>query len=180
MNVFVIFAPGLGGNHLANMIATDPRFKSRATIEQYQAAKKYAHHSGMQNLTNLQIDSYDNNVFCGHFGELCWLDRRLFEPIQAVIIDIPRDKNSFAYKRFQIVNNVFFNEYIIEEQRILYTRGTIRKVTGIRDSYAISAESVVTNNSPVDLLIGMNYNVDKEICEQMHTEWIKHNLDLSK
>ena len=26
MNVFVIFAPGLGGNHLANLIATDPRY----------------------------------------------------------------------------------------------------------------------------------------------------------
>tara|TARA_R110000868_G_scaffold396469_1_gene668666 strand:+ start:95 stop:631 length:537 start_codon:yes stop_codon:yes gene_type:complete len=177
MNVFVIFAPGLGGNHLANMIATDPRFKSRATIEQYQAAKKYAHHSGMQNLSNLQIDSYDNNVFCGHFGELYWLDRSLFEPIQVVIIDIPIDKNSFAYKRFQIKNSNL-NTYIIEEQRSLYTPEIIKRVTGISDHYTIPAESVVTDNSPVDLLIGMNYNVDKEICEQMHTEWIKHNLEI--
>jgi hypothetical protein len=177
MNVFVIFAPGVGGNHLANMIATDPQFKSRATIEQYRAAKKYAHHSVMQNLTNLQIDSYNNNVLCGHFGELYWLDRSLFEHKQVVIIDIPLDKNSFAYKRFQIKNGNL-SGYHVEEQRSLYTPEMIKRVTGISDYYTIPAESVVTNKSPVDLLIGMNYNVDKEICEQMHTEWIKHNLEI--
>tara|TARA_B110000503_G_scaffold124579_1_gene191233 strand:- start:2916 stop:3449 length:534 start_codon:yes stop_codon:yes gene_type:complete len=176
MNVFVIFAPGLGGNHLANLIATDPRYHPRATVAQYQTTKKYAHHSSHSNLTDIKIESYDNNVLCGHFGELYWLDRSLFKHKQVVIIEIPKDKNSFAYKRFQKFNNL--NTYLFEEQRSLYTPGVIESVAGISDFYTIPAESVVNETSPVDLLLDMNYNIDKKICEQMHTEWIKNNLSL--
>ena len=35
-NVFVLFAPGLGGNHLANLISTDSRFQSRTTLDNYK------------------------------------------------------------------------------------------------------------------------------------------------
>ena len=177
MNVFVIFAPGLGGNHLANLIATDPRYYSRATVDQYQTTKKYAHHSLNANLADINIISYDNNVLCGHFGELYWLDRSLFEHKQVVIIEIPKDKNSFAYKRFQTYNHDL-PDYIVEEQRSLYTPEIIKRVTGISDYYTIPAESIVNETSPVDLLIDMNYNIDKKTCEQMHTEWIKTNLSL--
>jgi hypothetical protein len=177
MNVFVIFAPGLGGNHLANLIATDPRYYSRATVDQYQTTKKYAHHSLNANLTTINITSYDNNVLCGHFGELYWLDRSLFEHKQVVIIEIPKDKNSFAYKRFQKYNHGL-SDYIVEEQRSLYTPGIIESVTGISDHYTIPAERVVNEISPVDLLIDMNYDIDKKTCEQMHKEWIKTNLSL--
>jgi len=177
MNVFVIFAPGLGGNHLANLIATDPRYYSRATVDQYQTTKKYAHHSLNANLADINIISYDNNVLCGHFGELYWLDRSLFEHKQVVIIEIPKDKNSFAYKRFQTYNHDL-PDYIVEEQRSLYTPEIIKRVTGISDYYTIPAESIVNETSPVDLLIDMNYNIDKKTCEHMHTEWIKTNLSL--
>ena len=177
MNVFVIFAPGLGGNHLANLIATDPRYYPRATVDQYQTTKKYAHHSLNDNLTNINITSYNNNVLCGHFGELYWLDRSLFEHKQVVIIEIPKDKNSFAYKRFQRYNHDL-PDYIVEEQRSLYTPEIIESVTGISDHYTIPAERVVNEISPVDLLIDMNYDIDKKTCEQMHTEWIKTNLSL--
>jgi len=177
MNVFVIFAPGLGGNHLANLIATDPGYYSRATVDQYQTTKKYAHHSPTDNLTDIKIESYDNNVLCGHFGELYWLDRSLFEHKQVVIIEIPKDKNSFAYKRFQTYNHDL-PEYIVEEQKSLYTPEIIKRVTGISDYYTIPAENIVNETSPVDLLIDMNYNIDKKTCEQMHTEWIKTNLSL--
>lgn len=177
MNVFVIFAPGLGGNHLANLIATDPRYHSRASVEQYQKTKKFAHHSH-SNLFNLKVPTYDNNVLCGHFGELYWLDRSQFEHKQVVIIEIPKDKHSLAYKRFQRYNRNL-PDYIVEEQRSLYTPEIIERVTDISDHYTIPAESVINELAPVDLLVAMNYDIDKKTCEQMHTEWIKTNLSLA-
>jgi len=177
MNVFVIFPPGLGGHHLSNLIATDPRYYSRATVEQYQAAKKYAHHGFRRGFDIRQLQSFDNNVLCGHFGNLYWQDRSLFEHIQVVIIEVPKDKNSFAYKRLQSYNNVL-PDYIIEEQRCLYTPEVIKRVTGISDHWTIPAERVVNETSPVELLIDMHYDVDKKTCEKMHTEWIKTNLSL--
>ena len=31
-NIFVLFAPGNGGNHVANLLSTDPLFPARATL----------------------------------------------------------------------------------------------------------------------------------------------------
>ena len=177
MNVFVIFAPGLGGNHLANLIATDPRYRSRASVEQYQNTEKFAHHSHT-NLFNLKVDSYDNNVLCGHFGELYWLDRSQFEHKQVVIVEIPQDKNSLAYKRFQRYNRNL-PDYIVEEQRSLYTPELIKRVTGIDDHYTIPAEKIITEHPPIELLQEMTYQIDVDICKAMHKQWIKTNLSLA-
>ena len=178
MNVFVIFAPGLGGNHLANMIATDPRYYSRASVEQYKGTTKYAHHSANKNLTQVTVESTDWNVLCGHFGELYWFDKTPFEQKQVVIVEIPKDKSSLAYKRFQTYNKVL-PDYIVEEQRSLYTPGPIESICGISDHYTIPAEKIITEHPPIELLQAMTYQIDVDLCKAMHKQWIKTNLDLA-
>ena len=177
MNVFVIFAPGLGGNHLANMIATDPRYDSRASVDQYKKNKLYAHHSPNRNLTQVKILYPNWNVLCGHFGELKWFDTTPFDEKQAVIIEVPTDKKSYAYKRWQTYNK-YITEYHVEEQRLLYTPELVNTVHGIADHYTINAESIVSKTCPVEQLKNMNFQIDQETCEQMHSEWIKTNLSL--
>lgn len=178
MNVFVIFSPGLGGNHLANMIATDAKYYPRATLEQYKNTKKFAHHSANQNLTNISIESIDNNVFCGHFGELYWFDKTPFKNKQVVIIEVPRDFDSYAYKRWQTFNK-HITRYLVEEQRSLYTPDIIERVCGISDFYTLPAEKIITEEPPIELLQKMRYQIDVEVCTAMHAEWIKTNLSLS-
>lgn len=177
MNVFVIFAPGLAGNHLANMIATDPRFYSRASVEQYKKTKLYAHHSPNRNLTTVKELYSDWNVLCGHFGELKWFDTTPFDQKQAVIIEVPENKNSYAYRRWQTYNK-HITSYHVEEQRLLYTPELINTVHGIDDHYTINAELIVSETCPIIQLKNMNFQIDQETCKKMHALWIKTNLDL--
>lgn len=177
MNVFVIFSPGLGGNHLANMIATDPRYHSRATVEQYKNTQKYAHHSENKNLNIISTVSNDNNVFCGHFGELYWFDQTPFETKQVVIVEVPKDFDSYACKRWQTFNT-YITPYLVEEQRCLYTPGIIERVCGISDFYTIPAEKIITEQPPIELLQNMTYQIDVDKCRLMHSEWIKTNISL--
>ena len=43
-NLFVIFPPGGGGNHLANIVSTSPRFVTRFTPEVYEDSNRHKTH----------------------------------------------------------------------------------------------------------------------------------------
>jgi len=173
MNVFVIFAPGLGGNHLANMISTDPRFHTRTYLNDYlESNRTDAHFSSFKNLGNLdELEQTDNNVLCGHFGQLLWINLNIYKPIQAVIVKLPEDKQHFAYKRF--IDKATLNDYFVEEQRSLYDGILIEKITGIHDLHYVRAEDIFSATAPVKLLQEMNYQIDTEMCSIMHNCWLE-------
>jgi hypothetical protein len=58
MNIFILFAPGLGGNHLANILSLDSRFQSRANDKVYAGTTDTAH----TKLQNLQIQSIEKHL----------------------------------------------------------------------------------------------------------------------
>ena len=43
MNVFVLYSPGTGGNHLANLISTDPNLNTRWHKDDYNQMDDNAH-----------------------------------------------------------------------------------------------------------------------------------------
>jgi len=180
-NVFVLFAPGLGGNHLANLISTDSRFQSRTTLDNYKNSNtKYAHHYDIENLNiENKIQDYSGNVLCGHWGEFYWLgkSRDMFPMKQIVIIEVPKYKNTFAYKRFQKYNNL--DDYMWQEQRTLYSMEVVEKCFGIKDIWTISSEEVINEVCCIDSLKDMNYDVDEKLCNEMHQIWSTANLNPS-
>jgi hypothetical protein len=84
--MFLIFPPGCGGNHLANMLSFDENVEDRTT--DYKALKEHykkvhpghtkhpntEYFVGHQNLRNLNIDLINNAtktmILCGHASEL--------------------------------------------------------------------------------------------------------------
>lgn len=70
-NIFVLFAPGLGGNHLSNIFSLDSRYRRRVTDQMYDDQKKTAH-TEIQNISLSSIEKNldelvdQNNVLCGH------------------------------------------------------------------------------------------------------------------
>ena len=73
-NIFVLFAPGLGGNHLSNIFSLDSRYRRRVTDQMYDDQKKTAH-TEIQNISLSSIEKNldelvdQNNVLCGHWLE---------------------------------------------------------------------------------------------------------------
>jgi hypothetical protein len=178
-NIFVVFAPGTGGNHLANLLSTDPRFPRRAGLESYESNNQAnAHVDGIENLgleyMNKVVD-YRKNVFCGHWGEMYWLklsgllDR--FTKRQIILIKIPNE-NTIAYHRFQKLNGL--SKYFIEEQRSIYSIEIIQKTLDESDFHVIDCDMIFSNSIAPLLEFTkkeMDLNLDSKLCSKIHRIW---------
>ena len=72
-NIFIVYAPGLGGNHLANVLSLTDHYTPRCSIQDYDNILDGTTHFG--NAKNIEFDKFksqidmvknQNNVFCGH------------------------------------------------------------------------------------------------------------------
>ena len=183
-NIFVLFSPGTGGNHLANLLSTDKRFTTRCTVEDYLGHTSInAHTSQIKNLSlsDINIVADNNNVLCGHFGEYHWLFLsgliKKFNNRQIFIIQVP-ERDTFGWERY--TNLYPMSDYFYEEQRSLYTIEMVQKVFNEQDIVSL----------PGDLLFRPNFNnlqeyickecdvdMHEQDCEQMHTTWYNKLLD---
>lgn len=179
-NIFVLFSPGTGGNHLANLLSTDIRFAERSKVQDYLAhVKNNAHTSNIQNLNLLDIAllSSSNNVLCGHFGEYHWLSLsgllKKFTGRQIFILEVP-DRDTFAWARYKSLYPM--NNYFYEEQRSLYTIDMVRKVFNEHDIVSLPCELLFDSDlTKLFRYISKESDLDlhHQKCQQMHTIWYK-------
>lgn len=179
-NIIILFAPGLGGNHLANMLSTDARFQSRTSIRNYQDSDaSNAHFYDLQNLDLnylADIDSTKSHVLCGHWGEYYWA--KLHKQIlalpnrQLVIMKVPVI-GSTAYDRMIKYTNLTAH-YLIEEQRSLYSMDVVGKIMEESDLIEIESELLFCLNSEAvlaPLSKDLALDLDLEMCRGMHALW---------
>lgn len=189
-NIIILFAPGLGGNHLANIISTDPRFQPRASVMSYQdSTTANAHFYDIQNLdlsALIDIDRDKSHVLCGHWGEYYWakIHNHLTQLInrQLVIMRVP-GVGSLAYDRMIKYTNLI-SHYLIEEQRSLYTMDVVGKCMQEQDLAEVTTELMFSEN--IDgMLAGLSeqlaLDLDLPACRAMHAIWlekIKKSLEI--
>ena len=190
-NIFVIFSPGLGGNHVANLLATDSRYTTRATFFDYINHNKANAHIVDNNLDNLDYAQNEvGNVFCGHFGEFYWsfLNNKVsnFKNRQIILIELPTNVTSLAFERYKKYSKL--NDYFFQEQRSLYSYYSINKFFDEDDLFVINSEMVFDDS--VEYFVEhankkMNFNLDYNECSKMHKIWIEkikeytHNAAIS-
>ncbi len=190
-NIFVVFSPGTGGNHLANMLATDPEYITRSSSADYFAHPDSDAHVG--NLKNFS-QSEDNfntrprfgNVFCFHFGVFYWMYSNIqkFENRQIILVQLPNDTSSLAYCRYKkFTGGIAKRKYFLNEQKTLYTPDVFQKLFGENDFFTIPAEIIF--NDSIDSFFDyakceMNFNLDYNECSQMHNIWIQKIKDYVK
>jgi len=177
-NVFVLFSPGTGGNHLANMLSTDSRFIQRSTVDDYSTYKKRdAHTSGIKNLNLSQLELLPSlgNVLCGHFGEYYWLSLsgmlEKFVNRQIFIIEVPQ-QGTLAWERYNDMYPMI--DYFFEEQRSLYTMQIIEKTFNEHDIISLPCELLFDETlSRLFEHIATQCDLvpNQQICKQMHEIW---------
>lgn len=183
-NIFVLFSPGTGGNHLANMLSTDSRFIQRSSVDDYRAHPNgNAHTSNVENLTLSDIEKLtpDNNVLCGHFGEYHWLSLsgllEKFNNRQIFILEVPV-LGTTAWERY--TNMYPMMGYFHEEQRSLYTVELIEKTFDEHDIVSLPSELLFQPDlSQLFDRISKecDLQMDQQTCTQMHTIWYKKLLN---
>jgi hypothetical protein len=184
-NLFVIFAPGSGGNHLANLLSMTERFNRNVDFLKYDTMTDGdAHFSKISNLEiktivdNLDELSTVNNVLCGHLGEYLWLKQSgiadQFKNKKFLIVSLP-DKNTLAYSRMTSYFPPMLYEYFYQEQRCLYSQEMLERLFQEDDFFEISAEIIFSDD--ISKLLGF---IDREFCTtidrlqatQIHQLWI--------
>jgi hypothetical protein len=146
-NLIIIFHPGLGGNHLMNLISlnhTICQSDPNKLLNQYQSVSKLgnAHFSEIANLRKDHlIKNLDNlkktsgiNLFCGHLGEHIWvndilskLEKRLY-----LIIAPSEDLSTKGHQRISKFNPALKDgRYFYHEMCTLYNIENISKLYGI-------------------------------------------------
>jgi len=196
-NLFILFAPGLGGNHLANLISLDSKFQTRFTERTY----KYMHHQVVTNnvfpahvaLQNVRTDSIEkmlptlinkSNVLCGHWLEYVMLKQSKFIehfPNRSFCVIQMPNVNSLAYKRFEnhCVNPM---PWIYNELELLYKVENIAKLIDEVESkfYYIWPDMLTDKDIRLlfeDLKIqGMDLDIDMEMAQHYHTIWVEQNF----
>jgi len=187
-NVFVLFAPGTGGNHIANLISTSDLYVTRATIREYQTHNQNnAHVSEYKNLDleNIKnLEKPERLVLCGHWGEYCWLminnQLEKFQNKKIVIVSVPTP-GTLAYERY--TKSVPKDLYSIEEQRTLYTPAVIEKMFDETDWFVFDPNWIFSDNLENFFKFAkseMALPLDQSVCQDMHNIWFQNIKNLLK
>ncbi len=184
-NIFIIFSPGSGGNHLANILSTADNFVSRCTVEDYdhhptpeQQSRAYAN-AHYSKIDNLDPDIVKNlppttNVLCGHFYsynrlELLELTNKF---VNKVIVVLEPPISGLAYKRYMYHNDKI-RPQLYNEQRLIYSTHFIKKYFN-QKTVSIPCEAIFEHK--LDRLYSiiedkLDLEVDKNMCNQIHKKW---------
>ena len=175
-----MFAPGIGGTHVANVLSTDPRFVQRASSDDYIIHfKKHAEDAHIRKKTNNSLTPKDNEnrIISLHIGRLLWDYKKIkkFKNRKILIVEFPDSKDTLAYKRFVNYNNCDLTDYMFNEQRMFYSQSTIEKFIPGEDFFTIKSESIFNENFEFfyNLTLNLNLKINYDMCKVMHSMWIQ-------
>ncbi len=197
-NLFILFAPGLGGNHLANLFSLDSKFQTRFTEETYKDIHNqvvtndvFPVHISLQNISVNSIKKIlptlvnRNNVMCGHWLEYVWLKQspliKYFPNRTFCVIQMPDIDSSLAAKRFK--NHCSDPmPWIYYELELLYKVENIAKLIDEDDSDFYHVCPDLLTNRDIKLLFddlknqGLEFEIDMDVAQYYHTIWIEQNF----
>ena len=179
-NIFTVFAPGCGGNHIANLVSTDSRLISRFVIDDYKDTSNKAHYFDNKILEKDQIDlkkivnekrSYGSHFFeFGGFG-FAKLIKKSF-----IVIKMPRE-NSIGHTRMKKLYPAFEDSYFWYESKSLYTAENFVKIFDITEPCVeINGEDLFEGENFIEDLVTqtkrIGLDIDKELCNKAHELWL--------
>ena len=185
----IVFAPALGGNHIANMISTSPQVENRIKTAQYEQnlidlynnskgnsfhAEEFLNFSAEDYTKpyNLVLENKLTTVLPGHMEDAYWVLNKLkplgkmgFVTVEVFNIDIFNFYKNIPNRSY--VEN--YNPYIY---RFMYTKDVASRLLDIPmdDGYVIDAEKIIQpditellNNLNDELQLDMNLMLCKEL-----------------
>jgi hypothetical protein len=178
---FIIFAPGTGGNHLANLISTDFKFLSRVDQNFYNNLNNDAHPKPDFLFENVINRPPDNNIVtCCHLSNYLWNQTKIdkiFANKKFLVIEFPGPaRNKLFNKRLlQLYPYYYSSEFLMEELATVYSVETIKKLIDSQDITPVAADKIF--NKDLTMLIDFLYTDFGLVLDQsskfMHDKWIK-------
>ena len=196
--VFLLFTPGIGGNHLTNLLSISLKLFCNITKNKENILEIYNEptvHPDRKNLQKNQIkeifiNSKENTdiILCGHIGEYLFLDT-FFKNIKhkKFITITGLDSNSIKKisprikligKNYENLLSIFYSQ----EQSVLYQSKNISKLLCCEEKEIIEiklCDFLSTDILPLLINIGNNLGYtefyDLNFCQELHSIWLTNN-----
>jgi hypothetical protein len=184
-NMFIIFAPWTGGNHLANIVSMSDRFGKRFNDSIYNTPVFHAHPSSKQNYapvqSELEVAQNKSNVFCSHFTEYLTsskLTEQYLSNRKYIVLEFPNYSRTNFFKQRVSKKSYFQDRYMIEELATLYSVETFSKLTNEQDVTQVGVD-LLFDKDISNLLLKLNQefglNFDHDAVEHIHQSWLTKN-----
>ena len=194
-NLFIIYPPGVGGNHLANMLSLSDDYTTRFDLKKYGepplAGNVAAHHFSPIPQFDVEIISKNleqlcnqNNVFAGH-----WLSYHLFKnsglvknfPNRKILsIQVP-NQNTKPFVRLQ-KTGLGFNTYpwLLNEITLLYKTSCLSLLCEepLKNCFYVWPDMLFGQDFGVVLRDlynqGLDINLNLEVVLPLHNKWLQN------
>jgi hypothetical protein len=188
-NWFVIYPPGGGGNHLANLLSLNNGFEQRFKLEDYGNNKQNAHsslfsHVDIENIeTNLEYLKKTSNVFCGHLIQYhrFKIDKiaENFPDRSFFLIQFPQ-YDTTGYRRIEQHNGAELPRWLYSETALLYNETVFREVCNEHEEnnvYNIDPNKLFSPDitelfNELDEIYKIDFKIDMALAQDLHTKWL--------
>lgn len=185
-HLFVIFPPGAGGNHLANIISTSPRFVTKNLDSYTDDIVAHVHSKPGQNLlfsdNELKLIATASSVQCGHFAEYMWNKSQIEKFLvnrKYLVVEFSQDhRTDFFLHRMSTFIPLYNYPYLLEELATWYSLEYFSKITGEHDLTKINVDLLFSDNTAkiVDYLNDQfGLELDHLTVSKLHQQWLKKN-----
>ena len=181
-NLFIFFAPGLGGHHLANILSLTGTYEYIADYSKY-----FSEYSANLGQSHFQNNNYKKSIYLYHFGSAddCKVQELINQPsTQFVVIHLPQNNklarwrldafNKFDSKNFHLAIDIekIYKQQILEK---LYPGkwATVMADELFSDTDSDQFLKKLENNLNVEIL-------DKELAKRIHSKWISTLTNISQ
>lgn len=187
-HLFVIFPPGAGGNHLANIISTSPRFATKnSNLDYYNNKTTPTVHSisvGKTLFSEPQLRSIANisSVHSSHFAAYMWCKSQVEQILsnrKYIVMEFSQEhRNNFFLQRVSSLYPAYNDPYLIDEMATWYSIEYFSKITGEQDLTKIDVDLLFTDDSSkmVDYLNSqLGLDLVYKTVDKLHQQWLEKN-----
>lgn len=181
-NIFLVYAPGMAGNHVANLICLNRDFAHREE-QIYEGDWKTHKLQENQHLRNLTMFPDKRNVVLGHVDEMYHLDWD-FEATDSQLVNIEHDGDEFFKQRTQKMFSTFNKDsnhrtYMhLSHQKFyfFYNSDVIRKLFDAPSVLTLSTSQISNFEGMYDFIVNtLKIEIDRNKAAEMHTKWRENN-----
>ena len=196
--IFVLFSPGIGGNHLTNLLSISLKLCCNIITDKKNILEIYNNpivHPDRKNLQKGEIKKILTNfknekdiILCGHIGEYLLLDT-FFKNIKHKKFITITGLNSSSIKKISPRINLLGDEYsqlvnvyYYNEQSTLYESKNIAKLLESNNEKIIEVQlsnflsaNIIPLLNDIGTQLGYTTLYDLDFCQELHTIWLANN-----
>ena len=165
----IVYAPGTGGNHLANLISLDDRYSLSVDMSVYDSGVENAHQLTPRQNENIQINTHH----IGRFITQCIRQPVDLDSINILILLPPRDEKNLAYQRMTSYWPVYKDNFVFFEHTQIYSpflmSCLLEKNWCTIDSSCLFSKDLKSITSILDQF-GISINLDDSMV--IHKKWL--------